>query len=502
MSVERGIKRGSKSLTEKTFSGFLWVISGGVLQAILKILVLALLARKVTPVEFGVMGIALMVVDFSKMFTHMGVGPAIVQKDVLEDRHLHVGFTLSLAMGLFFTIVLQLVAPWLAAYFRMAELERVVRVVSLIFLIDSFTLMAQALLQRNMKFRLSTAIEVITYAIGYGGVGVVCAFLGWGVWSLVMATLSQALLFMVAVVWAQPFPKRMGTDGPAFRELLFFGGGMTLSRFGNFLAIQGDNLVVGRMLGAGALGIYGRAYQFMAMPSNLLGNALDKALFPAMAKVQTQPEKLAKAYLAGVGIIALVAIPTSVLIVLLANEIVVLLLGADWMAVVKPLQVLSASLLFRMSYKMTDPLARAVGAVYERAWRQWIYAGLILVGAFIGQFWQLEGVATGVAIALFINFLMMAQLSQTLAGFRWEQWLTAHLRGMLLGASTVAVGMLSCAACRTFAFPALATLVSVVLCTLLAASIVLFLFPAVFIDSAMREMGESFLKKFISTSHA
>jgi PST family polysaccharide transporter len=277
---------------------------------------------------------------------------------------------------------------------------------------------------------------------------------------------------------------------------------MTLSRFGNFLAIQGDNLVVGRMLGAGPLGIYGRAYQFMAMPSNLLGNALDKALFPAMSKVQTQPEKLAKAYLAGVGMISMFAIPTSVLLVLLANEIVVLLLGADWLAVVKPLQILSVSLLFRMSYKMTDPLARAVGAVYERAWRQWIYAGLILVGASIGQLWNLEGVATGVAIALFINFLMMAQLSRSLAGFRWEQWLATQMRGLLLGAVTVAIGTLSSTVSHMLEFAPLATLLFVTFCVILSTSVLLLLFPTLFMDSSMREMGKSILKKITNKRSA
>ena len=239
---ERNKTTTTKNLTERTFLGFMWMILGSGIQVALKILILAVLARLVSPKEFGIMGIAIIVVEFSKMFAHMGVGPALVQRVELENRHLTTGFTLSIFMGIFFAALLILIAPLLAAFFRMNELIQVLRVISLVFLIDSFTLIAQALLQRRMKFKIIVSIEVISYTVGYGAVGIILAYSGFGVWALVVANLSQATLLTLLLVIVQPFPKKPGFEIKAFKELIFFGGGMTIAKVANFLANQGDKL--------------------------------------------------------------------------------------------------------------------------------------------------------------------------------------------------------------------------------------------------------------------
>ncbi|HEX8041392.1 MAG TPA: lipopolysaccharide biosynthesis protein, partial [Chryseosolibacter sp.] len=477
----------SKGLLQRTFRGFFWVLLGSGVQAVLKTGVVAVLARLVTPGEFGLMGIAFVVLEFSKMFTQMGVGPALVQRTEIETRHLTTGLTLSLMIGAFFSLLLLVTAPFVALFFRMPGLTNILRVLSIVFLINSFTIIAQALMQRNMKFRINSAIEVGSYAIGYGLVGIVLAYLGLGVWSLVFASLAQAIVLTAFLLSVQPFPKKLGFDRTAFRDLLFFGGGFTLARIANFLALQGDNLVVGRLLGARLLGIYGRAYQFMVMPAGLFGNALDKALFPAMAKVQSDQTRVSRAYLTGVSIIALVAIPLSFLSYLLAPEIVMVMLGPEWGEVITPFQILACSLLFRMSYKMSDSLCRATGAVYRRAWRQVIYAAMVLTGSWIGQFWGLPGVAWGVAASLVGNFLLMAQLSLQLTDVTWYQIAQAHKPGILLGL----IAGLACQAvvslCRGNNIPDLLTIFLAATGVGMALLLALLSFPGLFISSHLKE---------------
>src|SRR5687767_1250542 len=141
-----------KSLTQKTFSGTLYLMSSGGIQVVLKIGVLAVLARLISPADFGLMGIAIVIVEFSKMFAQMGVGPCIVQRKELNDRLLSSAFTLSLLMGFLFAAVIVITAPLLESFFRMQGLHRVLQAVALAFVINAFTVTAQALLQRNMKF--------------------------------------------------------------------------------------------------------------------------------------------------------------------------------------------------------------------------------------------------------------------------------------------------------------------------------------------------------------
>ncbi len=428
----------NKSLTRSVFSGFLWLAGASGVQIMLKIIVLGVLARLLSPHEFGVMGIALTVVEFSKLFAHMGVGPALIQKSEIGDDHLKTGLGMSLILGVFFVLLINIMATPLAVFFKMPELTDVLRVVSLVFLVDSFTVVGQALVMRNMKYRLTALIEVGSYTIAYGLIGVALAYAGWGVWALVFANLAQGVLVCVFLMAVQTFPKIPELRMTVFKDLFYYGGGMTLARIGNFVATQGDNLVVGKVLGASSLGLYGRAYQFMVMPASLIGNAMDKALFPAMSKVQNEKDRLSVAYLSGVSAIALLAIPISIATFFLAPEIVETILGNGWENVVLPLQILASSLLFRMSYKMSDSLARATGAVYRRAWRQMLYAALVLSGAWIGALYGIAGVAIGVAVALTINFVLMAHLSLNITGLTWEAFAKAHLHGVLSGALTLA----------------------------------------------------------------
>lgn len=485
----------SKNLIQRTFTGFFWVILGNGIQVALKIAVLAILARLVTPNDFGLMGIAIIVMEFAKMISHMGVGPALVQRKEVEHRHLTTGFTLSLLIGAFFALLLILTAPYIAAFFRMPDLTKVLQMLSLIFLIDSFTLIAQALMQRNMKFKISATIEVISYALGYGAVGIFLGYLGWGVWALVVASLSQSFLLTTLLLFVQPFPKILGFERNAFKELIFFGGGFTLAKIANYLATQGDNLIIGRMLGAAALGIYGRAYQFMVMPAGLFGNALDKALFPAMAQVQNQQLRLAKAYLTGVSMIALIALPLSFLIFLLAREIVMVLLGPGWTEVILPLQILACSLFFRMGYKMSDSLSRATGAVYRRAWRQVIYAVMVLTGSYIGQFWGLYGVACGVALALIGNFLLMAHLSVQLTNITWLNMLKAHKQGMMLGIITGVVSYALVGLCRMNSMPDFMTLIITVSGAGITLLLTLIYFPGLIVSLELKELYEKLIVK-------
>jgi PST family polysaccharide transporter len=222
-----------------------------------------------------------------------------------------------------------------------------------------------------------------------------------------------------------------------------YGVGHSAARVGVILANQADNLVVGRWLGAVALGLYSRAYQLMSLPTALLGDVLDKVLFPTMARVQDEPRRLASAYLQGTALLALLTLPAGVVAAILAPELVVVAFGPRWEAAVSPFQVLALGMMFRTSYRMSDSLSRATGRVYRRAWRQGLYAALVFLGAWLGQYRGVTGVAAGVLCALFLNYLIMAQLSLSVGQISWPQFVQAQLPAvrltMLVGAVTLAI---------------------------------------------------------------
>jgi PST family polysaccharide transporter len=196
----------------------------------------------------------------------------------------------------------------------------------------------------------------------------------------------------------------------------------------------------------------------MSAPAYAFGTVLDAVLFPAMAKVQDDSRRLAAAYLRAVALIALLVLPLSAALILLAPEVVRVALGPRWGLAVAPFQILGIGMLFRTSYKMSDSIARSTGAVYRRAWRQVIYAALVVLGAWIGQHWGIAGVAWGALAALTVNFLMMAALSLDVARITWTDFWVAHRPAVLLTLVSYPPVWLATRSARTLGLPALAVL--------------------------------------------
>ena len=449
-------RAGDAGLSGRVVIGSFWMFLGTGTQGLLQFLVLIVLARLISPTAFGMVAAAMLVVGFSSIFSQLGVGPAIVQRPILTPRHVRVAFTMSLLLGLALTAFLWTTAPLIAAFFRMDGLTPVLRAVSPVFICNGLATVADSLAQRGLRFRRLAGIDVVSYAVAFALVGVGLALAGLGIWALVAAHMAQSSVRTSMLLLAQPHPKRLSLRRAEVAELIYFGGGFTLARVGNYVAGYGDNLVVGRWLGPQALGLYSHAYQLMVAPAVLFGQVLDKVLFPTMARVQLEPQRLAKAYHRGITLIALVILPLSAILYILAPELILVLLGPAWAGAAVPFQVLASGMLFRTSYKLSDSVARATGAVYRRAWRQACYAMVVLLGAWLGQRWGLGGVALGVLAAITVNFLLMAQLSLRLVGMSWRTFWGAHLPALPLSIACSSTVWLLATLLRRLEWPALA----------------------------------------------
>ncbi len=410
------------AIANRTIKGIFWVFLGTVVQGIVQVLTLVVLSRLILPGEFGLANAAVIVIGVSTLFSQIGIGPALVQRPNLEERHIRTGFSVSLLLGILLMALTILFAPVIASFMRMDGLTLILQVTAPLFVVQSFFVIPNSILSRNMHFRIQTVVQIASYALGYGLVGIVLAWFKWGVWALVGAQMGQALLGSILTTIFQPYSKKLEIDAQSFKELFYFGGGFTLARIGNYFAGNVDNLVVGRWLGADALGMYSRAFQLIVMPANLFGQVLDTVLFPAMSAVQDSKSRLTSAFRRGVLFITVVVLPISVLSVILAPEIVRIVLGKNWDDAIAPFQILSISILFRTSYKMSDSLARATGAVYDRAWRQILFAVFVFLGAWIGTGWGLAGVAAGVLLATCLNYAFMAHLSLKLISMSWNDF--------------------------------------------------------------------------------
>jgi O-antigen/teichoic acid export membrane protein len=429
--------------TERVLAGWLWLSTGSGIQGLLTVLTVAVLARLLTPADFGIVSAALLASNFSRVLPESVVGAALIQRPDLRPAHVRTAVSIALLTGVGTLVLLWILAPMLGTFFRIPALPPVLRTLACIQPVLAIGMVPEALLRRALRFRAVAHARAVSSAVGYGGLGTGLALLGARHWALVGGSVAQSMVMTALVLRAERCSLRPGLEGRAARELMSFSGGFLLARIGNYAAGNGDNLVVARWLGAAALGVYDRAYQLMAAPAMLLGQALDEVLFPAIAQVQADRPLLATAYRRAVTAVGLVMLPASVVLYVLAPELVVLLLGPGWTAVTVPFRILALGLLFRTSYKISDAFARALGAVYRRAWRQWMFAGLVIGGAVAGQRYGTAGVAWAVVLALAINFLLQAHLILRLVALDWRAFAGAHapaVRVALLVGVPVAAG--------------------------------------------------------------
>ena len=442
------------SLSERTLSGIGWSYLATFIRAFLSLLVLVILARLLTPVDFGLLAIAWIFIMLGNRFGQAFVGPAVIQRAELTDGHIQVGFTLSVLIGFALAVMIWLFAPFIGDFFREPTASQVLQALSVIFVINGIGSVPTHLLRRDLHFRDLMVADTLAYCVGYGFTAITLALQGYGVWSLVWGEIMHKVVHTVMVIRYTRMPLHPRWALREATDLLSRGAGFSLARSFEFIARQGGYFVVGRWLGAASLGYFTRADKLILLPRNYVGQSLFHVLFPAMAQRQQGTERLATIYLHGSEVLSLVALPVSALLFVCAPEIVSVILGGQWGPVVILLQILAFAVLFQMCDILNFAAIGALGAVYRQAWRQGIHAVLVVGGAWYASRWGLETVVTVIVGAQVVAYLLLAQLTVSLLSMRWRHLLRCCLPALWAGAWTAAALWLAAGQVRAMELPA------------------------------------------------
>ncbi len=412
----------TESLSDRTARAVQWRVIGAVISVLFQLAVGVLLARLLTPADFGVMTLAVMVLGLAQLLGDLGIGDAVVQRARLTGHHIRTAFTFSVMLGLALAAVMMIAAPLGAILMGDPQVTPVLRVLSARFVFRGASAVAEALQRRQLDFRRLFFIDTLSYVLGFGGVAVTLALLGFGVWSLVWGSLVQALLASVAQLAAARHSIRPLLVRRYLTDLLHFGFGSTVSRAVNYLALNGDNFVVGRWIGPASLGAYERAYALMSLPRSYVANVMSTAMFPAFAQLQAEPTRVRRGYLLLTKLTATIAAPSMVTLAVVAPHLVRGLYGPQWSGVIVPLQILSIGGYLRALYHLGGVVAQSHGRVYGEMRRQIVYAGLVIVGALVGSRYGVPGVAAGVSVATLFMFIAMAHLALRITETPWHSY--------------------------------------------------------------------------------
>jgi len=229
--------------------------------------------------------------------------------------------------------------------------------------------------------------------------------------------------------------------GREVRDVLQFGVGAGMSTWVNYLALNADNFIVGRALGAASLGLYARAYNLMNLPYTYVASVMSGVLFPAFAQLQDDMPRLRRGYLLVTQVTALVAASSMGTLAIAAPHLVRTLYGGRWMGVVAPLQILCAAGYFRALYNVGGVVAYSAGRVYGELRRQLLYAALVIVGSIAGARYGLTGVAIGVDIAIVAMFIATGQLALRVTGTRWRDYVQAQIDAVAIAFAASALAL-------------------------------------------------------------
>ena len=407
------------------------------LRFVLRTASMMVLARLLTAEDFGLQGMVVVMTGFLALFRDAGLSAVTVQRDTVSHDQVSTLFWINVTVGVVLAAALALAAPVIAAFYRDARLTPICVVSACAFLVHGFSIQHYALLQRQMRFVTLGIVEIAAVAIG-AAVGVGMALLAYGYWALVamavVTPLVTAIGCWVSLPWLPGAPRR--TRG--MRSMLSMGGTLTLNSVVVYLGANTEKVLLGRYWGAEALGVYGRAYQLISLPADLLTSGVATVALPLLARLQNDSERLHRTFLKGYSVVVALTIPTTVSCALFADDIIEIMLGPKWNEAVPVFRLMVPSIL---ALALINPLAWLLIAS-GRARRSLNIACLIapvsIVGAALGLRFGPKGVAVAMSTMmalLTVPVIMWARAETTLTGR--DVW--HALRGPLVAGAVAAV---------------------------------------------------------------
>ncbi|MBX0332448.1 lipopolysaccharide biosynthesis protein [Pontibacter sp. HSC-14F20] len=450
----------SKNLASKAVSGLKWSSAGTIANAVMQIGYTSAMARLLAPEAFGLVALSAVILRFGYYFANLGLNQAIIQKEELTTENIRAAFTSSALLGAVFTVLAWALAPYATLIFDMPEVVPIVRVMALAFVIGGVSATATSLLQRNMRFKELSIVETASYVISYLGVGILLAWLDFGVWSLVYASLVQQALVAIGAHAMARHNLLPVVRWEAYRALLAYGSKMSVISFFEFIYTELATLLIGRVFGAYKLGIYNRAFMLVNLPMYNLTRTVSRVVFPSFSKLQSETAKLSQVYLSSTTLLATLIIPVCLGIMVAAPEIVHVVLGDQWLEAIPVLQVLSLAIPLSFVTMFAGIVCDAKAVLN---WKIVITITLIVVIS--GLFFLLRDYGlVGFGFALLISELVRIGMYQTLMKkilslSYWKQ-LRVYLPGLLNGAVVAIVVYLVSTLLRNKELPHLVIMIS------------------------------------------
>lgn len=385
------------NLGARTARGGVVMIGAQALKFVIYMAATVVLARLLTPQDYGLIGMVLVVTGFVALFKNMGLSAATMQREEINYQQVSTLFWVNVTISVVLMLLTLALSPVVAWFYHEPRLTWITMAFAVGFLFSGLVVQHESLLKRQMRFVPLAIAEIVSMLSGIV-VGIVLAWRGAGYWALVANQLVLGFVYAVSIFVACRWRPGPPVRYSGVRSMLAFGGHLTGFGFFNFFSRTLDNLLIGRFWGAQQLGLYAKAYQLLLLPIDQLSAPLDGVAMPALSRLLDEPERYRQAYLRMLEKVAMLSLPGVALMIGTSDWLVRVMLGAQWIEAGRIFALLGI-------VGLIEPVANTMGWLLVSQGRtrhllQWgmIDGAIAIVSIVAGLPWGAIGVATSYAI--------------------------------------------------------------------------------------------------------
>ncbi|MGA9382055.1 MAG: lipopolysaccharide biosynthesis protein [Phormidium sp.] len=417
-------------------------LSSQILKFLLNIGGTIVLARLLTPQDYGLIAMVSTVSSLVVIFQDLGLSGATIQKPQINQAQVSTLFWINFGLGVAIALFMGAISPLLAWFYQEPRLVGITLVVSLGFILGGLTVQHQALLKRQMRFVSLAVIDIVSMIISVI-VGIIAAFYGAGYWALAIGPLVGSMANMVGTWLVCPWRPGPPVRHSGIGSMLAFGGNLTGFNFLNYFSRNFDNVLIGWRFGAEQLGFYDKAYQLLLLPIRQINVPIANVALPALCRLQSDPERYKSYYYKAIRLMVTFGMPVVAFMCVSADKAILLLFGKQWVGAILLFQLLSPQAFLGTFNVATGWVYASLGHV-QRQLRWQIMASVVTVLSFIiGLPWGAAGVAIAYSICSII--LRFPELSYCYQGtpLRLTVFLATIARPALasIGAAVALAGM-------------------------------------------------------------
>jgi PST family polysaccharide transporter len=360
-----------------------------------------LLARLLTPQDYGLIGMAAVVTGFVAMFKDMGLSSATIQREEISTEQISTLFWINLGLSILVAMITASIAPAVAWFYGDSRLTLITIGLAVGFIFGGLTIQHAALLKRQMRFTALATIDVIALLLGLVA-AIIVAWNGGRYWALVANQLVGGISYAICIWFASGWRPGRPVRNSGVRSMLGFGSNLTGFLVVNYFARNLDNMLIGRFWGSRSLGLYSKAYQLLLFPIDQINTPIAAVAVPALSRLNDSPERYRQAYLRILQKVAIVTMPGMAFLIVCSDWIVRLALGPQWIEAGRIFAILGI-------VGMVQPMANTTGWLFISQGRthhmfQWglIGSSIIVVSIIAGLPWGALGVATSYSVVFLL----------------------------------------------------------------------------------------------------